>query len=523
MQTTSGPELNLNSCDREPIHLIANIQDVGFLVSFQTSDLKVQNVSENIGRFLGIPFQLAIGKPLGEILAPNWVQKVVPALAARKLASLPTHLEPMHLSDGSVWDCYYFESEGLGVLEFEKQIIFKEQSQMLEDINSMIAAIQKATHLRAAAQELARGVRSLTDLDRVMIYHFLPKVWDGEVIAEDRIASSHSFLNHRFPASDIPKPARDLYLRNQVRFIHDATLPVSPLYPKQNSLTGRVFDLQDSRLRAVAPVHLEYLKNMGVTSSFSVSIVVEGELWGLITCHHLSPLEIPARIRSACEILANTFAVRAAAEEKMQAAAGQLQFEKGLRSLILNLREKPDLFREFLKEHNNIRQLFRANGIAFISQGEIDVAGITPPLSVLKEMLPVIEKEMSAGNKSYFATTSLLKLKSDWEFFKSEVSGLLAVKVSSHFPSYFLIFRSEVIQTINWGGDPRKTLEKRNYQGPINPRASFESWQEKIYGLSLDWNDYEIEGAMYLKSLAFETFALTQKLAQELSEKKGQK
>jgi light-regulated signal transduction histidine kinase (bacteriophytochrome) len=354
-----------------------------------------------------------------------------------------------------------------------------------------------------------------------MIYHFLPRIWHGEVIAEDRIASSHSFLNHRFPASDIPKPARDLYLKNQVRFIYDATAAVSPIYPQQNTKTGETIDLQDSRLRAVAPVHLEYLKNMQVTSSFSVAIIVDGELWGLIACHHFSPLKVSAQIRSACQILAQAFAARVGAEEKFVSSKQRLQFETDLREFILSVRNRRQPLTEFLKDHQKMRQLFSANGLALINKDSIELAGVTPPTAVIKQMIPMVDSEMNHDHKDYFATACLIRSNPAWDFFRAEASGLLAVRLSDLPESYLFVFRPEVIQTIDWGGDPRKILEKRNYQGSINPRASFESWRETIQGHSREWQDYEIDGIRYLRDLVFGTFALNEKLMQELSEKMG--
>lgn len=512
-------QIDLSTCDREPIHLQPSIQNAGFLIGFRALDFRVQVVSESISDFLGEPYQNLIGKFLSEVLPQGWVQENSNRLKSVHSQMVPLPLKPMTLRDGTGLNAYFYFSEDLGVLEFEPRNEVLNGEILEEKLAEVLESIREARTLGGAAQALALGVRSLTDLDRVMIYQFLQPSWNGEVIAEARIASAHSFLGHRFPATDIPKPARELYLKNQMRFIHDVQMKNSPLYFGSHAKPNQKMDLYDSRLRAVAPVHIDYLKNMGVVSSFSVAIVVDGVLWGLLACHHLSSLNLDSRLRTACLLLCRSFALRVQAEEKMKAYEAQLKFETELRNFISTLRSKRDILHAFLGAHNQLLRLFRASGAALISKQSSDIVGITPPIAELQKLVVLVEKDLKERAQSWYVTTRLSDLTHDDSILKTQASGLLACRISEVTESYLLFFRPEVLQTIDWGGDPHKVLVKRDYQGKVNPRQSFETWRETVTGQSLDWQDYEIEGLKYMKEVLFDTWLVKDRLIQELNEK----
>ena len=164
--------------------------------------------------------------------------------------------------------------------------------------------MQRSGSLQALYQAIATEVHDVTGFDRVMVYRFAPD-GSGAVIAEARgSAGINSFLGLNFPASDIPRQARLLYQANWIRNIPDARYAPAVIMPPLNPLTGQPLDLSHSILRSVSPVHRQYLANMGVVASVSLSLILRGQLWGLIACHHNAPRYLPHRLRDACELFA---------------------------------------------------------------------------------------------------------------------------------------------------------------------------------------------------------------------------
>jgi light-regulated signal transduction histidine kinase (bacteriophytochrome) len=333
--------------------------------------------------------------------------------------------------------------------------------------------------------------------------------------------NSHSFFQHRFPASDIPRIARDLYLRNSVRVIADVNAPISKITPGLNPLTKEPLDLSDSRLRAVSPIHLEYLRNMKIGASYSFAIIVKGELWGLIACHHFQPLLVPADKRSSCELLANAFAARAPLIETVDIQQQRIIFDSQLRKIVEAVRVGRDPVADLFKNHQLLLNSFNATGVAFVSDQMVDFAGLCPKASQLKELADVLRNKMKSENKSTLAMESISELGSEWKNISHIACGVLAIKIDDIDRGLFMFFRNEQLQTIVWGGDPRKQLDKKNFTGRIHPRASFEAWEETIHLQSSQWKRFEIEGIQYIKHLIFETLGPKQKIIQELSIKRN--
>ncbi len=327
----SDPQLNYAICDQEKIHLIGEVQNHGVFIAVSIPDHRIQLVSENIHTLVGGTGEAAegfIGKRLDELFSDGLAAEIQTKI---KLGFVRTAAHPFEWKGENDYDVYLYSlSENQVGIEIspyhQPRTIRGSLSQSPEEhLRLFLQQMKSAKTIEAFSQIACRSVRLLTGLDRVMIYRFTPS-WNGDVIAEDRSASVHSFLQHKFPASDIPQPARDLYLRNQVRFILDSAEGASPILPKVTKHGKNEVDLSDSRLRAVSKYHLEYLKNMGVTTSFSVAITVEGRLWGLIACHAQSKTYIPHSVRSLCQTLADTVALASGMLEERGARNEELEF-----------------------------------------------------------------------------------------------------------------------------------------------------------------------------------------------------
>jgi chemotaxis family two-component system sensor kinase Cph1 len=309
---------------------------------------------------------------------------------------------------------------------------------------------------------------------------------------------AHSYMGHRFPSSDIPQPARELYLRNKVRIINDINEADSPIRPATNPLNGQPIDLSDSRLRGPSLVHVEYLRNMGVRASLSFAITIRGELLGLIACHHFTTFDITQEQRNACELIAEAYAAHAPLLEVLTTYRAKFAFQKRLETALEPIRESADKFdtTESVFKGHTIADIFGASGLALAGGGVMEFSGITPRPAGISELATRLQEELRREIKPIIAISNLHERLPDLVNTEKLVAGVLAVRLKDE--AILMIFRPEVIRTITWGGDPVKQLDKKGLRGEINPRKSFEAWKEIIVGTCLDWQPYEIEGAEQL-------------------------
>lgn len=511
-------EDQLTSCDREPIHAIGSVQEHGALLAFAPNDRRITNASENLQSILGVSAHQALGKRVEEFLAPGDLEVLLEGIE-QAVKTGESYLRLTPLKGGGTAEGYLFESEGLVALEIQALRTGRADSASL--LNTTQRAFIQNLHQRSSMVDAARlasqAVRTLTGFERVMIYKFLSN-WDGQVVAEDRSAEAHSFLEHRFPAGDIPLPARELYKLNRNRLIPDRDAKTYPITPARNPRTGQALDLSRSKLRAVSPVHLEYLRNMGVRSSFSIAIVSEDKLWGLIACHGNEPVTLPNEVRTACEMIGSMFGMIAGLMEKLTDQQDRLGYENGLRALFQDLKPQAGPLDTLFRMHRRVLDLFAADGMAFVTTGFTDIAGFTPPIVQVNRIAEFAAQKMREQHVDIWATESF----SEWEGAPKDVAadGVLAIALPEVRDSMFLLFRRELAETITWGGDPRKSVERRNYDGAINPRKSFESWSETIRDRSSRWEAHQIQGARYLRDFVFDALVKKEMLIEELSHRK---
>lgn len=506
--------LDFTSCDRERIHEISMVQAYGALVVVSFPELKVRHLSRNLPALLGASSEP--GEHVGARLDTLFEVELVTEILQRLRSSRPGPRHHFEYRGRRELDVFLFpmaeDLVGIEVCPLPANAARADGG----SFDAFVKAAKACTSVESLCQLACETVRRITGLDRVMMYRFFPPSWYGEVIAEDRVAESHSFRDHRFPASDIPRPARELYLRNQVRLIvdsagEDATFVPAPTRPLEKPL-----DLSDSRLRSVSRVHLEYLKNMGVRASFSVSVTVNNDLWGLISCHGSQPHYVTHAVRAICENVAHTVALFAPVVEANQGQREEIDFTRGLQNLFESLRLSPEPREELLRSLERVLKLFDARGLALVEGRNVDFAGLTPLRADILEIAEVVRKRMEADGKDIFAIEQLAELSPRWAALKDQASGLLAVRSPETGDTLFLLFRPELVHTVKWGGDPRGKVESRNYQGQVNPRVSFETWTETIRNTSAPWKPHEVQGATYFRNMIFDSLIRRERIIQEL-------
>jgi two-component system, chemotaxis family, sensor kinase Cph1 len=504
----AAADLSLTNCDREPIQISNAIQAHGVLLTFTEADLVILQTSQNSGVFLGRNPTDFLGKPLSILMQAEQIATIRDCLNEEFEHINPLRLEIPVDNQLQTFEGIVHRVDGVVVLELE--LAHQQQAVSFFDfykfVKSPIDRVQRTQNMTELAQQAVTEIRKITGFDRVMLYRFDADA-SGHVIAENKHEDAESFLGLHYPASDIPKQAKELYRLNLLRIIPDALYQAVLLEPSLNPLTGKPLDLSLSVLRSVSPVHNEYLTNMGVRASMSISILQDRQLWGLIACHHLTPRSLSYEMRTICEFLGQVIS----SELRSKADAEDLDYKLKLQQVharfVNTLTDCKNLSDGFVrvsnafasKNPNDLIDLVGANGFVFFESGKIATFGGTPPENTMTALVAWIDRQL--GEAAIYSTTTLVTDYPEFITYKDVASGLLALRISRSQQTYLLWFKPEVIHTIDWGGNPHKPIDLTpNGSLRIDPRKSFDLWKETVELTALPWKDCEIEAALELRS-----------------------
>jgi chemotaxis family two-component system sensor kinase Cph1 len=484
----AAPSL-LQVCDREPIHIPGSIQPHGLLLVGSATTLEIIGGAGDINRRLAPNW---VGQSLTEILG-----QTIPAefVASGEGATLPLG---QVCGTSELFDVVAHRTAEWLLIELEPAAgLNLSAASILGRLKAANRTFERAGDLRDLCERAAAAFRLITGFDRVMVYRFLDDE-AGVVLGEDRDPALASFLNHHFPASDIPAQARALYVRNRVRVIPDVGYKAAPIVSASSDLAA--LDMSDLALRSVSPIHIQYLKNMDVAASASVSIVMDGVLWGLIACHSRSPSFLPFDVRLACDALADSLSRQIRALDE----AGHYRERIRLRSLedvvASRLGAEVSLEKFFATTGDELRGMLAADGFAAVQGADLYVAGICPDDADIRRIANWAEP---LGAAKTYSTHELCKQLPEAAAYRSQASGLLATTMSTEQPTVLLWFRAEQLELVNWAGNPHKSASM-NPQAPLTPRSSFEDWSQAVRGKSRPWSLLEIESADRLMRTIFD-------------------
>jgi light-regulated signal transduction histidine kinase (bacteriophytochrome)/CheY-like chemotaxis protein len=486
--------VDLGSCDDVPIHAPGAIQPHGVLLALAPGTLRIEQVAGDTMRLLGATAADLLGQKVAAWLGDVTEKHLRETLQAQRqlTRSLPVFgIVPQR--GGRPVDAYIHESDGVVVLELEAAA--GEVHQMLALLETMQLHLQPAATTGALCQGIADAVREVTGFDRVGVYRFLPD-GSGVVDAEARDPSAAAFLGLHFPASDVPRQARAMYVDTWLRLIPDARSAPAPLSPLLNPTTGRPLDLSRSVLRGIAPIHLHYLANMGVVASMSISLVLQGRLWGLITCHHATPRIVPPRLRVACELFAEMAALRLESQESRQDLDAKRAARQALETLLLHLAGEFDLAGALVRLRPKLRELVHADAVALWLDGKSASLGDAPTDGQIAGLAGWLD----GRGEEVFATDRLAALYPPAAAFADRASGLLALSLSPTRRDYVLWFLREQVRTVAWAGNPAKPAMSDTAVDRLSPRGSFAAWQDVARRQSRPWRPLEIETATGLRS-----------------------
>lgn len=497
---TAPFQVDLTNCEKEQIHIPGAIQPHGVLLALKEPELTILQISNNTFHFFGIDPQELLNQPLSRLLDEEQVKFLKDGCSQEDLQFV-NPIEFIIKIDDKIthFDGIIHRSHEVLILELEPTFSEKNNAffQFYHLVKQSIFKIQGASTLKELSQVLVKEVRKISGFDRVMLYRF-DENWHGQVIAEEKPEYLTAYLGLHYPASDIPKQVRDLYIQNWLRLIPDINYHHTAIVPVNNPLTDQPLDLSGSILRSVSPLHIEYLRNMGVTASMSISIIKDKKLWGLIACHHQKPKYIPYEIRNACEFLGQITSLELATKEVSEDVEYKMELKSVQTKLVEYMSAEKNFIDALIDRDPNLLNLVNAQGAAIYFHGEYFSVGNTPEKQDVQNLLEWLSQNI---HEQILYTDSLPKIYPEAEKFRDVGSGLMALSISQSQQNYVLWFRPEVVRTVDWGGNPNKPVEvTENGSVRLSPRKSFALWKETVRSQSLPWKLCEVSAALELKS-----------------------
>ena len=492
MEPTPPASPDLSACASEPIATPGSIQPHGALLAIDTASFRVVQSSLNAPAFLGIASS-PLGKTIEELLGPIASESLIRRSNAGK-ANESDYL----MLDGRALQLSTHKSDGLAILEIERV----SPVALTGELEVALADLSIAVDVDDLLTTTCRTVKKLTGFDRVVVYRF-DEDDHGEVVAESREEQMEPFLGLHFPESDIPRQARALYLKNWIRCIPDATYIPVLVQPTARPDTGALLDLSGASLRSVSPVHLEYLANMGVLASMSVSLIVDGRLWGLISCGHRSRKELPHRLRVACETIGRVVSLQLGALSATEFRRRQVQGGPGLQDLATAMKQSPvHVLQGLLERPGLLLQATDASGAAVVLGDKIFQVGTCP---LPQQIKAIAAWGRSVSRDGIFVTRQLAGEAPELGWATDSASGVLGISMPVEDAATLIWFRQEIVQTVSWGRDPNKTaVTRQSADGAmrLHPRKSFELWAQEVRGRSRPWDAAAIHSAAELRRSA---------------------
>jgi light-regulated signal transduction histidine kinase (bacteriophytochrome) len=480
-------------CEDEPIRMPGSVQQHGFFLLADSSFEKVLAASENATRFLNHPLELILGARLDTIFGRELMQALHALQNAKQqqLQEVVAYVGSFRVGD------YQFSvmTHHLGAgraLEFEREDRLVGAEMMNAVITNFVATLERVGTNQSLCDALTEQISELTGFDRVMLYSFNDEN-HGTVLSEVNNGKLPSYLGLRFPASDIPQQARELYILNTTRIIPDANYEPSKLVGSTTRPIAQL-DLSLSVLRSVSPIHLQYMQNMGTMSSMSVSIVLDRQLWGLVSCHCAEPKTVPYLIRSACDMLTKMAVTQLITFRATTRFNEMVRFHNAQRDLLTTLAGDRNYAAALLRQSRALLKVTNASGVAVLVDGEFSGEGSLPDEASVHRLSNWLDED---EGRQIFATHHLQSVAPWAKAIGNVASGLLAVRISSVRRRYVMWFRPEVVSAVRWAGAP---VKQQGADTPLSPRSSFNQWKEIVQGRSEPWSEMEIESAKDFRS-----------------------
>ncbi|WP_300730930.1 ATP-binding protein [Pseudomonas sp.] len=498
---TEAFETLLANCADEPIRFPGAIQPHGLLLTLSEPELRIQQISANVHTVFGLDPAALLGEPLSMLTGPQAATAVKSASAFAEQVDAP----PLDLAlQGLHYEGLLHRDKGLLILELELKpddAQLKSTMAKVRNLSRVLQRLQAAKTLPALYEICVSEIQTLTGYDRVLIYRFQEE-GHGQVIAEASAPSMELFNGMFFPASDIPEQARELYRTHWLRIIPNADYTPVELIPRLRPDTHQPLDLSGATLRSVSPIHCQYMKNMGVLSSMSISLMDGERLWGLISCGHRQPLHVSHELRMACQTIGQVLSLQISALQTLEISRQRESKMETLAHLNAAMVHADNVFDGLAEVPQTLMSLTEASGVAIIEDKVLHRYGQCPPPDEIRALYQWFR---DAGTP-VFSSHSLSTLYPPAAHYKDIASGLLAMTLPKPVDNAVLWFRTEVKESIPWSGDPRKplNLEPSSAGLRLSPRTSFELWKVEMDGISNKWSLGDLFAANDLRRSALE-------------------
>ncbi|UZR99017.1 ATP-binding protein [Chondrinema litorale] len=487
----------LETCATEPIITPGSIQPHGVLFALDTSNYKIKCVSDNLSYFFDVTPEDALEQSIETILGQKntlLLKRVVINKPLNPIQAIRIEINEVEY-DANAYisnDFIVFEIEPVPETDINLKYDF-----FYDDLRNFATALRKATSREELFDTVVAHIRRLTDFDRVKLYQF-DSEWNGKVIAEDKKENVPSYKGLNFPASDIPAQARELYSKNFLRIISDIRYKPSKIIGSKDIEHLLPLDMTYSVLRSVSPVHIQYLENMGVGASMSVSIIQDGKLWGLIACHHLTEKHIAYRTRMVTELMGHIFSTLLSSFYDVS-----YKIENTNRALLLSKISKKILDKNLKDDQiaNELMSIMKADAMAIVIKGKIQQFNTTLSPEKLEKLFEYFK---SNSPLAIFQTNEVDKTFKDHEILKELEGGLMVVPINHSNNDTIIWFRKPLNSEVNWAGKPEKNVEETKAGFRLSPRSSFKLWKETIKSKSAPWSNFDVETALAIVRLILE-------------------
>jgi chemotaxis family two-component system sensor kinase Cph1 len=488
---------DLTNCDREPIHIPGKIQSHGFLITID-NNFMIIGCSENINKFLSLTASNCLGEPisildgyLGKAKSPSFIAQLIQLYTTSK-GFEPSNPYPIEIGNLH-YNLILCQLTAGYLLEFENELSDLDMN-IHDNLGHSLSEILSDTDLYKLLENAAYEIKKIIGYDRVMVYQFHEDE-HGEVIVDVKNEDLESLLNLHYPASDIPQQARVLYIKNLTRIIADVEAKTYDIIAA-GSTKSLSFDLTHSSLRAVSPIHIQYLKNMGVASSFSISIIHKDKLWGLIACHNYSPRFINYKQRAASRLISQVLSSALSYKQMEMDQIRISHLQSAVETLSKQLRRNDTIDRALFEHDVKILHVTDSTGAVLFFDNQIYKCGQTPDDEFLKGLHTWLNEYIQ---QEVFSTNHLPLQNPQALPYKDCASGLLVCRLSKEMGEYLIWFKPERISTVTWAGDPEKPVHTdENGLTHISPRTSFTKWVQTIHCTSEPWKKEDIKSAMLL-------------------------
>jgi two-component system, chemotaxis family, sensor kinase Cph1 len=489
---TNKKNYDSSFCGSLPLNIINMIQPHGALIVLDKANLQIVQVSENVEELLSLTPAQAIDTPLSQHIGAVQYQEF-----SKKISDgLPPKM-PFHFSFNKKEDADYLalvhDKSNYIILELERATEKTNASfiDVYQQLKISLASIDRANTLQEVCDNAIGELKRISGFDKVMIYQF-DEDWNGTTIAEVMEPGITPYLGLRFPASDIPKQARDLYLKNPYRLIPTREYTPVRLYPVINPVTGAFIDLSDCNLRSVPPVHLEYLKNMEVMASMSTRIIKDDRLWGLISCHHRTAKYLDYEMCTMFELLSGVISSKISAIQNREDFDFNIKLNEIQSGLVKQVVESKNLSEGMFNNKFSILDLLNVGGAALVNTKHIKTTGEVPSSEQIQDIVYWLQHNQP---QNVYHVNNLPDVYENAESFSNVASGMIVLPIDAAKGEYIIGFRPEVVQEVNWGGNPNEAINFEKDNVTYHPRNSFKLWQQVVRNTSAPWREGEIAAA----------------------------